>query len=112
MGERHVFCAGLDGQEEIAECGERGGGEHEEDHDGAVHGHQLQVILRRHQSIREAKKWFSVRPVGSNRHNTILIIILTYPHSKSLCQLCLTRTRKSCKNYKWFGKKGRNKTNY
>ena len=49
MGEGHVFRAGLDGQKEITEGGEGRGGEHKKDHDGAVHGHQLQVILRRHQ---------------------------------------------------------------
>ena len=60
--ERHVFRAGLDGQEEIAERGERGSGEHEEDHDGAVHGHQLQVVLRRHHVTRRARLGEQVQP--------------------------------------------------
>ena len=46
--ERHVFRPNLNGQEEIAEGRERRRGEHEEDHDGSVHGHQLQVVFRRH----------------------------------------------------------------
>ena len=48
MREWHVFRAGLNGQEEVSECCERGGGEHEEDHDRAMHGHELQVVLGRH----------------------------------------------------------------
>src|SRR6267154_2080130 len=41
-------------KKEIAECGERGGSEHKEDHDSPVHGHQLQVVLRRHHVARRA----------------------------------------------------------
>ena len=62
MREGHVFGARLDGQKEIAECGERGGGEHKEDHDRAVHGHQLQVILRRHHVARRAGLGEQVQP--------------------------------------------------
>src|SRR5580698_5176000 len=36
------------GQEIITECREWSRREHEKDHDGGMHGHQLQVKLRRH----------------------------------------------------------------
>ena len=52
--EGHVFGAYLDGQEEITEGREGSGREHKEDHDGAMHGHQLQVVLRRHHPARGA----------------------------------------------------------
>ena len=54
VGERHILRAHLDGQKEITECRERGRGEHKKDHDRAVHGHQLQIILRRHYVTRSA----------------------------------------------------------
>ena len=48
MGEGHVLGTDLDRQEVVAEGRERSGGKHKEDHDGGVHGHQLQVELRGH----------------------------------------------------------------
>ena len=48
VGKGHVFRAHLDGQKVIAEGGKGRSGENEEDHDGGMHGHQLQVVLRRH----------------------------------------------------------------
>ena len=44
----HVFRASLNGQEEVAEGRKGRSSEHKEDHDGSVHGHQLQVIFGRH----------------------------------------------------------------
>ena len=46
MRERHVLGTHLDGQEVVAETREGRSGQDKEDHDGAVHGHQLQVVLR------------------------------------------------------------------
>src|SRR5882762_1532152 len=48
MRKGHVLSAHLDGQKEIAERGKGRRGEHKEDHDRPMHGHQLQVILGRH----------------------------------------------------------------
>ena len=45
-GESHVRSADLNRQEVIAEAALRRGGENEEHHDGAVHGHQCQVGFR------------------------------------------------------------------
>ena len=47
-GESHVRRADLNRQEVVAEAGLRRRGQHHEDHDGAVHGHERQVLLRRH----------------------------------------------------------------
>ena len=47
-GKRHVLRAHLDGQEIVAKGGEGRCGEHKEDHDGAMHGHQLQIVLGSH----------------------------------------------------------------
>ncbi len=55
-GKRHVARADLDGQEVIAEAGERRRGQHEEHHDGAVHGHHGEVELRRHRAAGEARR--------------------------------------------------------
>ena len=46
--EGHVLRADLDGQEVVAEAALGRRGQHEEDHDGAVHGHQRKIQLRRH----------------------------------------------------------------
>jgi hypothetical protein len=51
---RHVLGAHLDGQEIIAETRQRRGGQHEEDHDGPMHGHQLQVVLWSEDTTRRA----------------------------------------------------------
>jgi len=45
-GESHVRRANLNGQEVIAEAALGRGGEHEENHDGAVHRYQAEVSLR------------------------------------------------------------------
>ena len=42
------------GKEIVAEAGEGSGGQDKEDHDGAVHGHQLQVILGREYAARSS----------------------------------------------------------
>jgi hypothetical protein len=47
-GEGHILSAHLDRQEVIAEGSEWRRGQNKKDHDGAVHGHELQVIFRRH----------------------------------------------------------------
>ena len=52
--EGHVLSANLDRQEVISECGKGCGGEDEEDHDRAMHGHQLQVVFRCHDAARGA----------------------------------------------------------
>ncbi len=54
MRERHVLRAHLNGQKVIAEGREWRRGEHEKHHDRAVHGHQLQVVLRRHHAAGRA----------------------------------------------------------
>ena len=53
--ERHVLGADLDGQEVVAETALRHGGQHEEHHDGAVHGHQRKVQLGRHHAARRGR---------------------------------------------------------
>ena len=45
---RHVLRTNLDGKKEIPERRERRRRQHKENHDGAMHGHQLQVVLWRH----------------------------------------------------------------
>ncbi len=55
-GEGHVLGADLNGQDVVAEAGERRGGQHEEHHDRAVHRHQRQVQLRRHDA-RRPPRW-------------------------------------------------------
>src|SRR5271157_2930667 len=52
MREGHIVGTDLDGQEEITEGRERRGREHKKDHDRAMHGHQLQVVLWRHHPAR------------------------------------------------------------
>ena len=54
-GEGHVARAHLDGQKVVAEARQRRGGQHEEDHDGAVHGHHRQIELRSHRTSGEAE---------------------------------------------------------
>ena len=73
---RHVFSAYLDRQEVIAETREGSRGQHKEDHDGAVHGHQLQVILGREHAARRAglgqelkSRNGGVRPRQVNSHD-------------------------------------------
>ena len=48
MRKGHVFRSRLNRQEEVAKRRERGRGEDKKDHDRAVHGHQLQVVLGGH----------------------------------------------------------------
>ena len=45
---RHVFGADLDRQEIVAEAALRHRGQHEEHHDGAVHGHEREIQFGRH----------------------------------------------------------------
>jgi len=42
----HIRRADLNGQEVVAEAALWRGGEHEENHDGAMHGHQSEISLR------------------------------------------------------------------
>ncbi len=56
-GEGHVLGADLNRQKEIAESREGRGGQHKEDHDGAVHGHQLQVDTPASSRRRGRRSW-------------------------------------------------------
>src|SRR5271165_348165 len=49
-----MSCASLNGQEEVAEGRKGRRREHKEDHDGSMHGHQLQVVLGGHYVARSA----------------------------------------------------------
>ena len=52
MREGHVFRADLDGEKIVAKSREWSGGQNEEDHDGGMHGHQLEIIFRSHDAAR------------------------------------------------------------
>ena len=52
--ESHVFRADLNGQEIVSKTRERRIGQHEEDHEGAVHGQQREVVFGCHHTARRS----------------------------------------------------------
>ena len=73
---RHILRADLYGQKVIAKSCEGSGRQDKEDHDGTMHGHQLQVVLRGEDTAggpgfrQKADSWNGIiRPCQVNSHD-------------------------------------------